>query len=567
MRLFYKDIINFFLVVCLHFVLTDLQAQDLELIGKSKPVRLSGSLSLQGGPYMYLGQGEPRNQPFWWMATGSPTLSIYGWQLPFSFSIGSQNRNFNQPFNRFGVSPYYKWATFHFGYRSIKFNPYVMSGLQFLGTGVELSPKKFRFAAFYGRFAKPIRQDSLSAITPTPAYKRMGYGAKLGLGNRRNFVDLMMIKVWDDTTSIPVVSANAELKPQENLVLGLSSRLAISRKLNFQFDVAGSLLNRDISLPLLDTLAEINPVKRLFSPKLGGQLLTAGKASLNYTMKFLSLRLQYRRVDPDYRSLGAFYQQSDLQALSIDPSIRLMRNKLRLSGSIGRQQDNLYRRKSYTSVRTIGSAGIAYTPVKEYSVNVNYSNFGVEQQAGLQVINDTFRVAQTNRSISLGQTYTQSNKARTFTLSMNLSYQALQDLNPYNTFAASENQVWYGNIFANRIRTRDNLNITGGFNVSNNSFSTGTFLLLGPSVGASKPFLKDKLQANINLNYNKGLQSGKASGSTVNLYSGLQYQLSKTHQLTFTLNVLHNSTPFLSSGAFTEIRILGGYVLVFQPKS
>ena len=139
-------------------------------------------------------------------------------------------------------------------------------------------------------------------------------------------------------------------------------------------------------------------------------------------------------------------------------------------------------------------------------------------------------------------------------------------MNPYNTFAASENQVWYGNFFANRIRTRDNLNLSGGFNVSNNSFGTGNFLLLGPSIGVSKPFLSDKLHVNLNLNVNKGFQSGKASGSTLNLYSGLQYQLSKTHQLTFTMNVLHNSTPFLSTGTFTEIRILGGYVLVFQPK-
>jgi hypothetical protein len=554
------------MVLCVLFSLTELHAQDLELIGKAKPIRLSGSLSLQGGPYVYLGKGEPRNQPFWWMATSSPTMSIYGWQLPFSFSIGSQNRNFNQPFNRFGVSPYYKWATFHFGYRSIRFNPYVMSGLQFLGAGVELSPKKFRFAAFYGRFAKPIRQDSLSSITPTPAYKRMGYGVKLGLGNRRNFIDLMLFKAWDDTTSIPVLTPAAEVRPQENLVLGMSSRLAFTRRLNFQFDLAGSLLNRDIRLPILDTLAEINPVKSLFSPKLGGQLLTAGKASLNYTMKFIGLRLQYRRVDPDYRSLGAFYQQSDLQAVSIDPSIRLLRNKLRLNGSIGRQQDNLYRRKSYTSVRTIGSAGISYAPVKEYNVNLNYSNFGIEQQAGLQIINDTFRVAQTNQSLSLSQTYSRSDKVKTITYSLNMSYQALQDLNPYNTFAASENQVWYGNFFANRIRMIDNLNLSGGFNVSRNSFSTGNFLLIGPSLGVSKPFLHDKLQANLNVNINKGLQSGKSSGSTLNLYSGLNYQLSKSHQLTFTVNVLHNSTPFLSTGTFTEIRILGGYVLVFQPK-
>ena len=176
-----------------------MSAQDLAQIGKGPAVRMSGNLSVQGGPYFYLGNGQARNEPFWWMAQGNPVLSIYGWQLPFSFSLGSQQRAFNQPFNRFGVSPFYKWATFHFGYRSIRFNPYVMSGLQFLGAGVELNPKGFRFAAFYGRFAKPVRQDTLASITPDPAFRRMGYGVKFGAGSRRNYVDLMLFKAWDDT--------------------------------------------------------------------------------------------------------------------------------------------------------------------------------------------------------------------------------------------------------------------------------------------------------------------------------------------------------------------------------
>ncbi|MFM7310583.1 MAG: hypothetical protein ACKOZY_08240, partial [Flavobacteriales bacterium] len=98
-------------------------AQDLEQMGKTKPIRLSGSLNAQAGPYLHFGQGTPRNDPFWWQVAGSPTLSIYGWQFPFSFNIGSRNRSFNQPFNRYGVSPYYKWLTLHAGYRSIRMNP------------------------------------------------------------------------------------------------------------------------------------------------------------------------------------------------------------------------------------------------------------------------------------------------------------------------------------------------------------------------------------------------------------------------------------------------------------
>jgi hypothetical protein len=89
---------------------------------------------------------------------------------------------------------------------------------------------------------------------------------------------------------------------------------------------------------------------------------------------------------------------------------------------------------------------------------------------------------------------------------------------------------------------------------------------LGPTVGISKPLIKDKLQAAGTLSYNKGFQAGISSGSTLNFYSSFNYQVSKTHQFNLTFNILHNSTPFINTGTFTEIRILAGYILVFQQK-
>jgi hypothetical protein len=565
-QLYLSNFIRVFFLI-LFSVGSKIQAQDLEQIGKTKPVRLSGSFSMQAGPYVYIGKGIPRNEPFWWQLNGSPNLSIYGWQLPFSFNYGSRNRSFVQPFNRFGVSPYYSWLKFHFGYSSIRMNPFVMTGLQFLGAGVEMNPKGFRFAAFYGRFAKPIARDTFSTVTSIPAYRRIGYGVKIGVGSQRSYVDLSLVKVNDDTTSIPKPDLKSNLRPQDNLAIGLGGRLAFGKHVNFQFDIAGSALNRDLSQPLIDTIPELVPLEPLFKLHYGFQFLTAGQASLQYTHKYFGLRVQVRRVDPDYRSLAAFYLQTDMQSVTVEPSFRLMKNKLRLTGSIGRQQDNISKRKAYTAVRTIGSANLSWSPKKEYNLNVSYSNYGMAQQAGLQLIKDTFRIAQNNQSISVGQQYSINNKQRTITLMMNVSYQQLKDLNPYGTYASGNNKVWFANLTANRIRVKDNLSIQGGLNISNNEFATGSYLLLGPLIGVSRPLVKNKIQASGTLSYNLGYQGNKASGSTINFYSSFQYQLSKTHQFSLTLNVLQNSTPFLNTGNFTEIRLLAGYILIFQPKS
>jgi hypothetical protein len=560
-----------FLILLIVFVFLSASksyTQDIEQIGKGKALRFSGMMNIQGGPYIYSGPGDPRNDPFWWQLTGSPTVSIYGWQIPFSFNYGSRSRSFNQPFNRYGLSPYYKWLTLHAGYRSIRMNPYVMTGVQFLGGGVEMNPKGFRFAAFYGRFSKPIAQDTNSSVTEIPAYKRMGYGAKIGVGNRRSYLDLSLVKVYDLPGSTTIQDTNA-IKPQDNIALGISSRLAITKRITFHFDVGASLLNRDLNQAIIDTIQTLNPLPGFFQPRIGIQLLTAGNAAIAYTHKFFGLKLQVKQIDPDYRALAAFYQQSDIRSVTVEPSLRLKKNKVRISGSIGRQQDNITGRKAFTSVRTIGSANVMLQPSKNYNLNLNFSNYGMAQQAGLQVVNDTFRIAQNNRSISLGQNYNKSDKRRSFNLAMNISYQELVDLNRFGTYAAGENQVWFVNFNGNRIRLRDNLGVQGGLNLSNNNFSNGSYLLVGPSLGISKPFLKDKLQANINISYNKGFQSGKSSGATVNSYATMAYQITKSHQFNLTINALHNSTPFVSptSGTFTEIRFLAGYTLILQTKS
>lgn len=543
-------------------------AQDLGAIGKEKPFRVNGSLSLLGGPYFYSGDGAPRNEPFWWNSTGSLTLGIYGWQVPVSFNVGSQQRSWTQPFNRYGMSPYYKWAKFHLGYRSIRFNPYTMAGVQFLGGGVELEPKGFRFAAFYGRFSKPVAQDTLAAIAPRPAYERTGYGVKVGVGNRRSYFDVMAFRAADDTSSIPtVVGGRLENAPKENVALGISSRLALGKRLTWQFDLGASAMNEDVRAPELIGSDVPEFTRGLFRPRLGSRLVFAGNTSLSYAYKIFSLRGEVKQVDPDYRSLGAYYQAADLRAITVAPSVRLWKNKLRLSGSYGHQQDNLSGRKMATSVRRIGSANISWNPSRSYGADLAFSNYGIEQEAGLRVLSDTFRVAQVNRSYTLSQRYMRTNAHRTFTITLTGGLQQLQDLNPYNTFASAENEVIHGNLFLSRMRHGDNLSVSGGMNFSHNSNAAGTYVLVGPSIGVGRTLAKKKLTASLNTAWNVAMQNERTAGHTVNAGSSLQYRVSAMHRFQITANALFNSTSFVASREFTEVRLLAGYVFVFQPKS
>jgi hypothetical protein len=211
------------------------------------------------------------------------------------------------------------------------FSPYVVSGNTFLGAGVEYNPKGFRFAAFQGRFVRAVRQDTLAQITPQPAFRRTGWGVKIGVGSRKNYFDIMLFKAKDDSTAIDEISPENRLRPQENLVGGISSRVSFLKRMAWTTDIASSLITNDLASekafdnPVMDRLGN------LFTPRTSTQMLFAGQTAIQYASRRLTLRIRARQVDPDYRSFGAFYQQTDLRSITIDPTIRFKKNKFRLN--------------------------------------------------------------------------------------------------------------------------------------------------------------------------------------------------------------------------------------------
>jgi hypothetical protein len=76
----------------------DLHAQDIEAIGKEKPVKVNGSLAVFSDHYMVQGI-EPRSPPVVWRLTGNPNLHLFGMVFPFYFNICTHKRSFAKSFN------------------------------------------------------------------------------------------------------------------------------------------------------------------------------------------------------------------------------------------------------------------------------------------------------------------------------------------------------------------------------------------------------------------------------------------------------------------------------------
>src|SRR5699024_4427885 len=99
------------------------QAQELSTIGENDPFTIHGSIG--GGTNFYSSNVDILTRdPFSWNLHGSLTPSIYGFAIPLSFSITQFSKSYTTPFSQFGLSPTYKWAKLHLGYRSISFSPF-----------------------------------------------------------------------------------------------------------------------------------------------------------------------------------------------------------------------------------------------------------------------------------------------------------------------------------------------------------------------------------------------------------------------------------------------------------
>jgi hypothetical protein len=546
------------LIVVLLFFKYLLHGQDLETIGKEKPVRFNGGLSL-GANFYHVEGIEPRSKPFLWSINGSPTVTLFGISFPFYFNIGAQNRSFAQPFNQFGVSPKYKWLTLHAGWRSLNYSNYTLGGLVMLGGGFEMRPGIFRLSAIAGRLNKVVREDSTQKnFGFPPSYKRMCYAGRIGIGNDRTFIDLIVMKAKDDSSSYK--DAPISLRPQENLVLGINGKAMLFKHVQLGLDVAASAYTRDQKLDSIN-----DPLfnrYNFFKPNVSSQLLFAGNSYIGYVSRFINLKLNYRRVDQDFKSMGAFIYQTDVEAYTIEPSFNLLKGKVRVSGSVGIQSDNLLRNKLITTDRTIGSVNLSVQATREYGFDIQYGNYGIAQRAGIIPVNDTTRLALANQNFTLINRYTKGSKTSTFSIIGLMMYQNLTSLNEFQKDLIG-NTVVVGNINCNYGLPTAGISYSAGFNISQTEFNQGIARQFGPTLGASFAFFKKKLNTSVGTSFMSNQFAGDNSGLTINGNINLNYRITKGHSFISSLRITHNNADTPVTNPFTEFWMSAGYQFNF----
>lgn len=538
-------------------------SQDIEAIATQKPFEVSGTFTLFSSYYNVNGI-DPRRKDFTWYITGSPNFKIYGVDIPFSLTVSEQERSFRQPFNQFLISPSYKWAKLHLGYTNLTWSPFTWAGQTAFGAGVELNPKKFRFGFLYGRLNRSVEEDLTSLEAQTPAFKRMGFSTRIGYGTETTHIDLIYLKGKDDVNSLNTIPTKTEVLPAENLVLGLSSKVKFTEKLFWNADVAASAYTRDVrAIPFTnDEPGFVKSFGSLLLTNSSTQFYKAYQSDVSYVEKKFKIKVKYKRVEPDFKSMGAYYFQTDIENITLEPSINITKYKLRFNSSIGRQKDNLFNQKSFTSKRLIGNIGADWSPTKKFGINALYSNYSGEQSKGLKIPNQTTQQSYVSQNVTISPRLTFVKEKITHFHNLVANKQWLIDKNP-NTSLLTQYEVNNLNLTSAVVFNKKALTISGSFLYANFDSNANTNQLNGYSLTTNKAFFENKLLTSISGSETFQKLNSEPFSQMLTISSQNSYKITNHHGVTFLVQYLNNQAKNNAFNSFIEYNIDLGYTYTF----
>lgn len=524
-------------------------------------LRISGSLN--GSAIGYTASGiESRRDPLYWMLSGNLTLSYWQISAPFSFTLSQQDQTFRypQPFNQFGISPTYKYVTLHAGYRSMNFSEFTLAGTIFMGLGVEVAPPNamVKVSAMYGRFAKARLVGGLNDLEfGIPSYERWGYGTKVTIGKNGQEVDLILFRGRDDPASIPDTVASAlDIAPAENFVWGVNVRRTLAKRITINTEYALSAYTKDTRDPeaRLTSFRYANYLGNLYTPTQSSQFNGAFQAQLGYRADRYQLNAKYRRLGPEYKTMGSPFMNNDFDDLTGGIATAFFEGKFNVAVNAGLQRNNLNHTEETRVERFIGSVTTSYMISEKFNLNASYSNFNSTtkldrfyQQSQIDEI-DSLLFLQVTNNVTAGVNYNfgQGDIART--LAFTSSYQVASGNQGNKSVFYNANVAYQSNNTPRDLTFNVNLNANSNQVAAINNFS------VGPTVSASKLFFTRKLRSTFSSSYIRSYQTAVLLSDNTTARLGCSYSTRTRHTFGVDLSYLNRLNHQGDMPSFSEFR-------------
>jgi hypothetical protein len=373
-----------------------------------------------------------------------------------------------QSLNQFGVSPQWSWGRAHAGSFSEFYTPTTLSGIRITGAGFDVRPGLLHIGAIGGR----AQQAAFGGLTSGSferwiAGGRVGVGRPVSSGRRGAFIDVMMLRSWDDPGSLPSPDDTAAygpflpdslaaqpdtallprdsinpfaVTPQENAVVGLASGVPLfGGRIYWSGEINGSIHSRDRrASPLGDSAIDerySGLMRRLVSPRVGTHADHAWRTEIDLRLdrlpgatprapRSLAATIGYRYVGPGYTSLGSAFLPNDQEGIDGRAVLRLGRTAIHLDGM--RQTDNLIGQKLETTVRNRFGGAVTLQPARRWSSSFRATRVGMHNDA-----DDPLRVVDYSAWVlGTSQTWMIGSRSRIRSMTGTLNAQRVGDENP-----------------------------------------------------------------------------------------------------------------------------------------
>jgi hypothetical protein len=328
-------------------------------------------------------------------------------------------------------------------------------------------------------------------------------------------------------------------------VLSIAAGKTFFKRLLLSAELAGSAFTRDHRSPETAGTSPYHWFGPLYTPRSSSTYYKAFKSALSYRGSFYTLGLGYERIDPEYRTLGAYYFNNDLENMTINTTTALFKGRVSVGLNIGLQQNNLDAEKISSMQRMVGAASISYAASERLNLNASYSNFQtftnirpqfeqVNQLTPYENL-DTLNFTQISQSSNLNASYVLSaSKERRQNLSMNLSLQDAADKQGNGSMHAGTQFYNLNTAYSMNIAPKQ-MSLSGALNYSHNQMDTIASVAVGPTVAASRSFFEKKLRTSVSATANNSYASGDLQSRVISLRSSGSYKIQKQHHFNLSL--------------------------------
>ena len=540
-----------------------LSQHSIATIAQSDPLIITGAVGTQN-TYYHSTLGSGYRSPWANSIYANLNISVYGIAMPFAFFYSNDNSQFNFPHFSFHIDPTYKNWRGHFGRSNMAMSSYIMN-MSFNGIGLEYTTQKMRFGAFYGELRNAVNDDPTDPSARKPQYRRLGWGFKASYGSASNYIDLYLLRAFDQLSSVAPEWQN-RINPQDNVAIALRGGLGITRWLSLRGNLAFSAFSTDkraerVHTDLLDRWDKV------FEARYTSMMRIATDVSANVTLPNLSTSVFYRMVQPDYTTLGLYYNSNNYQSLGVNVSSTLFK-KIALMASFSGQEDNITRNQLYTTRGFVYNASASTSLTQDLQLAVGYNGYRQVQSDGRSHVNDTTRVNRVMHSLYVTPSYTIDGEQLSHVLSLTGSYTQNKDLNPFSTGISDVKTLAVGASHSLDVKPWEMAFTTSFSHQQSEGYQTRyTSDVLSLTTGRS--FMKEKnlsTSATLSLCYNDIKNQQRNLSVGVDLSAG--YVLNKVHVFSLAAGFNKysdvNITDDHTSMGATEVTLSLGYNYTFS---